>query len=307
MLTSFWEGVGGKLADRWAAVATPAFIFWLAGLLAYAYHRNGISAITARLGKWSAPAQIAALAIALLVVVASAVVVQRLTTPCLRLLEGYWPAWCGPVRERMTRRAWNQSAKDEAAAQRLAPHIYGQDGATAAQLSEFARLEERRHLRPEEKDRFMPTRIGNIIRAAELRPYRKYGLDTIVVWPRLWIVLPDSTRKELLSARAGLDSAAAAAIWGILFCAFSGLTPWCIPVGLGIAAIAVKGWLPARAEAYGDMLEAAYDMHRTALYQQLRWPLPKDPWRERSRGERLTRYLLRGPTQDDPAFTPPTP
>jgi hypothetical protein len=304
VLASFWEGVGGKLADRWASVATPALIFWLGGLLAYAYHRNGISAITGRLARWTVPAQVAALVVALLVVAASAVVVQRLTLPWLRLLEGYRWGPFQPVRERMADRAWERSVADEAAAQELAPSVYGLNP-TAAQLAQFAQLEDRRHRRPEERNRFMPTRVGNIIRAAELRPYRKYGLDSVVVWPRLWMVLPDAARQELLSARAGLDSAVGAAIWGVLFCAFSGLTPWCALVGLAIAGIAIWGWLPARAEVYGDLLEAAYDLYRAALYQQLRWPLPKDPWRERTQGERLTRYLVRGPAEDDPAFTKP--
>jgi hypothetical protein len=306
VLASFWAGVGGKLADRWASAAVPALIFWLGGLLAYAYHRNGISPITRSLARWTTPEQVAALVVALLVVGASAIVVQRLTLPWLRLLEGYWPGWCGPVREWMADRAWQQSVADEAAAQQLARFVYGADP-TAAQLAQFARLEDRRHRRPEEQHRFMPTRAGNIIRAAELRPYRKYGLDAVVVWPRLWIVLPDAARQELLSARARLDGAAGAAVWGVLFCVFSGLTPWCAVAGLAVAGIAIWGWLPARAEVYGDLLEAAYDLHRTALYQQLRWPLPKDPWRERTQGERLTRYLLRGPALDDPPFTPPAP
>jgi CHAT domain len=160
VLASFWAGVGGKLADRWASAGVPALIFWLGGLLAYAYHRNGISPITRSLARWTTPEQVAALVVALLVVGASAIVVQRLTLPWLRLLEGYWPSWCGPVRERMADRAWQQSVADEAAAQQLARFVYGADP-TAAQLAQFARLEDRRHRRPEEQNRFMPTDHGS--------------------------------------------------------------------------------------------------------------------------------------------------
>jgi hypothetical protein len=307
VLTGFWQGIGGKLADRWMAVGTPALIFWFGGLLAFAYNRHGVSALTDRLARWSAPVQVAILVAALLGVAASGVIVARLTPPCLRILEGYWWPVLDPVRELLARRARRKADDDEAAAQRLAPYVYGERPATATQLLKFARLDHRRRMRPEEadRDRFMPTRIGNILRAAELRPKRKYGLDAIVVWPRLWLILPDSTRQELLAARSALDSAVAAAIWGVLFCAFSAWTLWCIPVGLGVAVAAVVGWVPARSEAFGDMLEAAYDTSRNALYQQLRWPLPKDPYRERSHGERLTRYLLRGPEEHDPTFKPP--
>lgn len=33
MLTKFWEGIAGKLAEGWAAAAvTPAFAFWAGGV-----------------------------------------------------------------------------------------------------------------------------------------------------------------------------------------------------------------------------------------------------------------------------------
>jgi len=44
---------------------------------------------------------------------------------------------------------------------------------------------------PAESDRHMPTKLGNILRAAELRSKDKYGLDAVICWPRLWLLLPD--------------------------------------------------------------------------------------------------------------------
>ena len=123
----------------------------------------------------------------------------------------------------------------------------------------------------------------------------KYGLDTVALWPRLWPALPETTRADLLAARTGLDNAVTAAIWGVLFCAFTPFTPLAIPVGLAVALIAVVTVIPARAQAFGDLVEAAYDQHRTVLYQQLRWPLPANPQQERACGQRLTSYLLRQP------------
>jgi hypothetical protein len=74
-------------------------------------------------------------------------------------------------------------------------------------------------------------------------------------------------------------------------------------VGLGIAAAGIAFWVPARAEVFGDLVEAAYDLHRTALYAQLRWPLPTNPKEERDQGELLTSYLWRGSHAIDPKFT----
>jgi hypothetical protein len=97
----------------------------------------------------------------------------------------------------------------------------------------------------------------------------------------------------------------AAAVWGVLFCAFAPLTPLAVPVGLAVAVVAVVFVVPSRAQVFADMVEAAYDQHRTVLYRQLRWPMPANPRREREEGARLTAYLWRGSDDDTPTFTPP--
>ena len=79
----------------------------------------------------------------------------------------------------------------------------------------------------------MPTSIGNILRAAERRPADKYGLDAIIVWPRLWLLLPEATRTELRAAYGSLDLATATVIWGVLFCAFAPFTWLAVPAGAG--------------------------------------------------------------------------
>jgi hypothetical protein len=100
---------------------------------------------------------------------------------------------------------------------------------TADQLASYARLERRRRRYPAAVGYLLPTPIGNILRAAERRPADKYGLDTIIVWPHLWLLLPETTRRELRTARTSLDTAVAAATWGLLFCVFTPLTPLAAP------------------------------------------------------------------------------
>jgi hypothetical protein len=306
---NFWEGVGGKLADRWGAMAAPALVFALGGLLAWAYSRGGLSHLAAVphwVDRQTAGAQLAVALTVLLAVAGLALIVDRLTFPVLRLLEGYWPTWFGGLRRYLLARVERQAASDDAAWRELAPHVIGpQPDATADQRAAFARLDQRRRRRPNVTSRYLPTRVGNILRAAESWPADKYGLEAVVVWPRLWLLLPDSSRQELLAARGALDSAVAAAIWGVLFCVFTFWTPLAILAGVAVAAAAVVFWVPTRAEVFGDLLEAAYDLHRTALYQQLRWPPPTDPRQERSEGAKLTTYLWRGTDDPAPVFTPP--
>ena len=309
MLSNFWDAIGGKLADRWAAVAIPALVFWLGGLLAWAYHRGGIHEL-ARLTDWldrqTSMTQLTVVLTALLGVAASGLLVNRLTTPVLRLLEGYWPTWLAWLCRSLVARVQRRVAAEDQAWQQLARDVLEHPAtATADQLAAFARLDQRRRRRPNAANRYQPTRIGNILRAAETWPSDKYGLDAVAVWPRLWLLLPEATRQELQAARTAIDSTIAAAIWGLLFCIFAIWTPVAVPIGLFVAAAAIGFWAPIRAGIFGDLVEAAFDLHRTALYLQLRWPLPTNPKQEHSQGEQLTRYLWRGSDDPDPSFTPP--
>ena len=303
MLASFWEAIGGKLADRWAAVSVPALIFWLGGLAAWIYHRGGLHTVSAPtwLKGQSSVEQAAVIVIALLGVAASGVVVERAATPVLRLLEGYWPSWSAPLRRRLTTRLASRAANEAPAWQEAHARVRGANLA-AEDLVAYNRLERRRRRRPAAAGYFLPTPIGNILRAAERRPIDKYGLDTITVWPHLWLLMPETTRSELRAARASLDTAVVAAIWGILFCAFAAFTWLVIPIGLAVAITAVTVVIPARAQIFGELIEAAYDLHRTAIYQQLRWPLPANPKEEHTTGPELTTYLRRGSDKATPTF-----
>jgi hypothetical protein len=307
MLTAFWETVGGKLADRWAAVSVPALVFWLGGLAAWIYDRGGLHSLSSQTGwleRQTPSIQVVVVLIGLLAVAASAALVNRVAAPALRLLEGYWPSWSAPLRRRLAGWLVDRATAEAVDWQRAYAAVRPPNTPTAEQLATYARLERRRRRRPADPAYFLPTPIGNILRAAERRPVDKYGMDTISLWPRLWLLLPDATRQELLAARASLDNAVDAAIWGLLFCAFAPFTALAIPVGLAVTAVAIIAVLPGRAQVFGDLIEAAYDLHRNALYQQLRWPLPTNPEHEHDQGSKLTEYLQRGSDDITPTFTP---
>ncbi len=77
---------------------------------------------------------------------------------------------------------------------------------------------------PVDRDTLLPTRLGNLLRAAEEYPNIRYGLETFTVWPRLWMVLPDSARnlhnsvleEVYKNTRIIIWSIGATVIWGIL-------------------------------------------------------------------------------------------
>ncbi len=151
----------------------------------------------------------------------------------------------------------------------------------------------------------MPTKLGNILRSAENRPWDKYGLDAVICWPRLWLLLPEEVKKELSEARASLDSAARTLLWGVLFLVWTIWAWWALLVGLIIAIWAYQ-WALNAAEVYGDLLESTFDLHRFSLYDMLRWPPPENSVVEKEEGTKLTRYLFRGILASPVTFKNPT-
>jgi hypothetical protein len=306
LLGKFWESVGGKFSDRLAAQSSPALVFWVSAVALWAMAGAGVSRLS-EAGHWldeqSVTVQIAALLGVLLVVAASTVVVDRLTTPMLRLMEGYWPRWGKPLRRFLVSRAQAKADADAKALQELWSRRLAGESLTGDDLDRLAVLEVRWHHTPSLLVRFMPTRVGNVLRAAETRPKDNYGLDAVIVWPRLWLVMPESTRQELGLARHSLDSSVAAVVWALAFCLFAPLSWWALIAGLAVATGALLWWVPARAVVFADLVDAAYDLHRGELYKQLRWPQPQTPWKEQQAGPALTNYLWRGSTAQNPRFT----
>ena len=305
MLSSFFGQTGSRLTDRWAGASAGAIVFWTGGLAAWVYH-GGFAVLRAEdrsFDRLNAPAQTAIVVAALLAIAISAIVVDRLSPPAIRFLQGYWPAFMSPVRRHLAGRVGARAAAVRQRFRDLAEPV-AEGTATGEQNSEYVRLDRELHWLPSDGS-YQPTAIGNILRAAECRPQEKYGLETTIVWPRLWLLLPESARAELTASRRSLDGATVTCLWGVLFVLFTPLAWWAAVIGIAVAAAVYRFWLPWRAVAFADLLDAAFDLYRTLLYQQLRWPFPVSPKAERAIGAQLSVYLWRGLPGDEPAFTSP--
>ena len=101
----------------------------------------------------------------------------------------------------------------------------------------YARLDQRIRRFPSNPSACMPTNIGNVMRAAQSRPYDKYGLDAATVWPRLLLLLPATTRQEFEGAQIALSASVATLIYSLGFFGFAVFTPLAIPIALGFVAI----------------------------------------------------------------------
>ena len=259
----------------------------------------------------------------LVLVAASAVVAERLTGPLLRLLEGYWtlPRWLWQrmvthrkkhrdkiserVRELQLRQRRDTLTIPEfvelrrlrtdpmADAKRKEVLEEGAAaGLTAHETIKLGRDLQRLRTTPQRDDLRMPTRLGDALRAAEHRPNVRYGLDAVVCWSALWLVLPADTRGELIATRTALDAAVRGWLWGALFLVWTPFSFWAVLVGVGICLLSYHFGVLPRGVTYGRLIVTAYDLHRMKLYDALYLPRPTSPANERSvAGPRVTKAL----------------
>lgn len=276
-----------------------------------------------RLGRTPAMVQGALIVGALVLIAASAAITERLTLPVLRLMEGYWtrPAWLYRLLVDHRRRRYLRIS------QRITPLQRRQrrGALTVAEYRELSRLRsglsadpERRALleqraarrltslettrlgrdtawllsSPDRGDLTMPTRLGDILRAAESRPGGVYGIDAVICWGALWFLLPPRPRTELAEARAALDSALRGWLWGAAFVVWTPFSWWALAVTAIVPLVSYRFGILPRAIAFGQLVDTCYDLYRMGLYDAMHLPRPTSPEEERTTaGPRLTRAL----------------
>jgi hypothetical protein len=303
MSAKFLEGFGNKLAEQWVAtILTPAFVFWAGGCIAAIQEYGWIAA-----SKWFTPLpevlQIASLFGILLAISLSAFIIQRLDRSVVRILEGYWHPLFKWLKNYLIKSHIKHRKNLEEQFNKINPP-------RNEDRSKFIQIDSQLQRYPSNDRDILPTRLGNILRAAERRPLDRYGLDAIIVWTRLWTLLPDGTRADLQAARSDLNTAARIWLWSILFLiwfpVFGIGAWWVIPIGLISAWYTHYVWLPEAASSYADLIDAAFDLHRTTLYKSLRWKLPENASEEVAFGTKITEYLWRGSISDTTKFQPPS-
>lgn len=293
MLDTFWEKLGEGLAGEWnARLLGPAFAFWGGGLMVWAMNTSdGWATISQFLKDASVTSGVAMLVAGVLLLSVSAGVVGWLSHSTLRWVEGYWPRVLSWLGDRLVRRVNENYRKDREELKGL-NQKYKAGSLDRKETNRFAQLDADLDNIPVDAVLRLPTRAGNILRAAEEYPNRCFGLEISTTWPRLWLILPERGQKELSEARQALNSSAQLMIWGVAFIVWVIFAWWAALIGLAVILAAYWRLLGA-AEVYGQLLRAAYDLHRFALYEGLHWPLPIDAVTEKVFGEALTLYLKR--------------
>lgn len=238
-------------------------------------------------GRWAIAAVIAAAV--LLVAVLLGTQVDRLVA----IWEGYgWLPWFAHAG------AWIQRWRFA--------HPYGN-----AEWREYREFQQY----PSDTSKFQPTRLGNVFLAAENYSRERYGLDSVYLWPRLYLSVPTEVRAILDDARRAVDQLvviATAGVLSVLAALGLGLAGWLLegvtapsvvwgPVAAAASLVAVGAYLSAisAAVAFGDLVRSVFDLYRNELLAKLGVPAPKTREVEKRTWIAVGQFLYRGGSSDD--------
>jgi hypothetical protein len=291
---SLFSQATGFLDKRFALnVVLPALGFW-----------GGLALLAVTGGGWTSAARwwsgrtgfeqtlVVGAAIAGLLVFSY--LISGLVTPLTRLWEGYWPG----------------GADSRPAAWRISRQTTRWERLDLADDLDYMR---RFYHFPVRKADVMPTRLGNVLRAAEDYPgdAERYGMDAVFYWPRLYLTLPPDVRALTEDYRSGLDRmilltslAVAFPPAGLVVVAVTGGSwpAWAVATAAS-ALLGLAGYAGAvnAAVAFGDVLRACFDNYRRTLLTQLGLTPPSTLEEERKLWGALKQQLYQRGT-DDPAL-----
>jgi hypothetical protein len=221
----------------------------------------------------------------------------------LRLLEGYWPP---PFRGGRTR-AWQRYRRDR---MRASARLIGKGTSlTSAQRSDLtaesiqragAAGRKLRQRFPQPEHLLRPTGLGNVLAAMEDSAGRPYGMDAVILWPRLYPLLSEPVLDLVSDRRDMLDAAARMAATMLVTAVTTGVLLWgagwwkllaLAPLGVGV--LSYLGAVQA-ALAYAEAVHVAFDLHRGDLLTALRMPAPTSLSQEQALGAGWSDFWRQG-------------
>lgn len=109
-----------------------------------------------------------------------------------------------------------------------------------------------------------PTWYGDRMQATADRVEAAYAVDLAILWPRLWLILPEPAVRHVQSAHDSFGAAARLAAWAV---GYALLACWWWPAllaALGCAAVA-RSRARTALDALAGLVEAAVDVHGREL------------------------------------------
>lgn len=154
---------------------------------------------------------------------------------------------------------------------------------------------------PPEKAMVLPTRLGNILRASEAYGAMRYGLDAVVIWPRLYSMLPDEAKRLLSYSKANLDLFLILTVLISIFALYWQISSvilvnWVLFVLASLSWIVVIICYRAALQAavtYSEVVKSTIDLHRWALLKALHIKLPASYQEEQRIWQEITDLFYR--------------
>jgi hypothetical protein len=219
---------------------------------------------------WDVTAQLLAAVGLVGVVWFLAAILESQTRTITQVFEGYWTGPLTPLRK----------ARENVHAKRQKP------------LKEGGLMAELYFRYPISSKKVMATRLGNVLSASEEYPHARYGADALLVWPRLYPLLPEAVVTLVAQSRGALEFLLVLSTLAATFALASGaylqvvsgpvaLYVACVLGGSLVAATAYRASLAA-AEQYAEIVRSAFDSYRFDVLTAMHLPLPDDRARERA-------------------------
>lgn len=243
----------------------------------------------------------------LLLITALGVVTMPLQLPMVRWLEGYWPQRLRRLADRCRERQVHRSGE-------VVRTWESKDASRPASRPTLAEIDEKvahgyvQRLRypVDAPHLFRPTALGNALTAAEFRAGRWYGLDAPVFWTRLEPLLSGRLAATITEQRDAMDAAARLSVTAAV-CVPPTIwllwrSGWWLLLAVLLVAVSRLSYLAAvhAAVAYGQYVEAAFDLHRFELLAALHLPLPADREAEVRANDALGGLWRQGHAPDPP-------
>lgn len=234
---------------------------------------------------------------------AISITLQPLQFRLVQLLEGYWSMrWLGWA---FRLGVWRQQIRRARIMDRLTNRELSSTG--TERLLALERMQAAETLlrdRFPAEERLLPTSLGNVLRSAEDRMGRRYGIDSVTIWPRLFPLLRAERAAAIEDEVTQLDvSVRLACTWaaGAFASALILVADWratrlhlgWVLVPLALVVLARLSYRAAieSALAHAQDIEVALDLERGLVLEALRLPEPLRLSQERRMFLRVCRLL----------------
>lgn len=229
-----------------------------------------------------------------------AILLMAINRPIIRVLEGYGKL--NPLKLLQTRQLdqFNKHVEPILDEKKRLDDARKANSAAQSLIPDFSK-----HLYvavtcyPDDVQFVLPTKFGNIMRAAEVYPRVIYEIESIQMWNRLQLLLPNRVKDQVKDSRSMLDlvvnllflASLILIVYSVLALFYGSLPIFIVPVVAVLTIVLSWIYLPATAVQWGETIKSTFDLYRGLLARNLGLALPKEPSEEVAMWDQVSRMM----------------